>query len=129
MSCGCRHLDIAAAPSKLTTDVPVIRQAGLGGMKAYTDVKTGKIFVDDALWNRLSSVERRAIVAHELAHNEAPADRCEPCMDERAGAILRHEGVSLAAAADALRVVSSRPTADRLVKGWRAADAAIRGNA
>lgn len=133
MTCRCprRGLDRATPPLE---SIRVIRVPGLPG-KAVT-VTPGPLVVRvDALWwDGLSTVERAAVLAHELAHHEpgcangeegaeacpsAPR-ACEACADRRAGAVLRMWGVQSADAVRAFRrVVHTRyDAALDALEGW-----------
>lgn len=89
---------------------------------------TGVIQVNGEWWRKLSNLEQKAVLLHEQAHDEDPRNNNEGDMDERAGAMLRHEGVSRAAAVAAFAaVVEGRRTSHTVGRGWDLADAAIRG--
>lgn len=123
--CNCTDESLAARPRADVSSYTVSVVDGLPD-KAKIFPGTGQIQVDRAFWGRISELQRRAVLAHELAHDE-DVEACEDCTDARAGARLRYEGVSLAAAANALGgVVSSRPRArESVVRGWQAADEAL----
>ena len=87
------------------------------------------IQVDRPYWARLNDGQRRALVAHEIAHHEDPR-LCEHCTDMRAGARLRYEGATASqVAADFGAIVAGRNAARNAVEGWALADKAIRGRA
>lgn len=135
MPCRCpRRGLLNAAPS--LESIAVERRASLPG-KAMTVVPGPLlVLVDSAWYDLLSSTERAAVLAHELAHHESGcangergADHCpmapracEACADRRAGAVLRQWGISLDSSMRAFRrVVHTRQDASRDVQeGWNA---------
>jgi len=97
--------------------------------KARVYPGTGELMVDSKLWRSLDRLTRRAILLHELAHEEDPTG-CEDCADARAGALMRLEGVSARAARDTLAsVVTVRDAGTNVLRGWRAMDASLRRQA
>ena len=100
-----------------------------GGLpdKARIYPGTGTIQVGAEWWASLNSVQRACVLAHERAHEEDARERCEECIDARAGAILRHEGFSRTAVVDGFNsTVQSRQSGKAAGQGWDQCDEAIR---
>lgn len=96
--------------------------------KARIYIGSGVMQVGAPWWDSLDDTQRAAIVSHELAHEENPKELCEPCLDMRAGAMMRHFGYSRSAVSHGFSgdaAPSSRNASANAVKGWDAADAAI----
>lgn len=86
---------------------------------------TYHIQIDSDRWRSWDALQRMAVLAHEIAHDEEPLG-CEACIDARAGARLRWQGVSFSAAVDAMaRTVERRQTREAVAFGWKAADEII----
>jgi len=127
-ACDCGSESIGAPPFAARASYRVEVVPDLPG-KARVYPGTYHIQVDTGFWGALSAIERAAVLAHEIAHDEAP-HRCERCTDARAGARMRHEGYSRAAVAEAFAVVvKHRRAFENAVLGWTMADAQIRGRA
>ena len=119
-SCSCGPVKVHA-PARGVLSLTVQKVAHLPD-KARIYPGSGQMQVDRGAWASWSRVERACAVAHELAHEEDPTG-CEGCADERAGAILRHFGVSKDAAIAGFRkIVGGRRTTGSVSRGWDAAD-------
>jgi len=129
MSCECDMSHLARPPETSIKSYEVQMMTGVTE-KARMFPGAFVIQIDREWWATLSVPERTAVLAHEMAHDENPT-ACEVCTDARAGARMRHEGVSRAQAVSAIArmVKMRRATGDfdpsAVGDGWDAADAWI----
>jgi hypothetical protein len=127
--------ELAAKPQNRRSDFDVSTDTPPDGRpvseteKARVYPGTGRIYVNPTTWAAWDNVQKAGVIAHERAHDENPSENSETAIDRRAGAIMRHEGYSRAAAMRALSsVVQGRATERAVAEGWDAADRELGGN-
>lgn len=119
--CGCDTSRIDEPPTTSPRDFVVHGLDTLPG-HARTWPGTKRIDVDRGWWQSLSRAQRRAVLAHELAHHDDPA-WCESCADARAGARMRYAGIDATTASRSLAsVVNGRRSGTPALWGWARAD-------
>lgn len=132
-SCECDMRHLAGPPERTEKSYEIQMMTGVAE-KARMFPGAFVIQIDREWWAGLTVPERAAVLAHEMAHDENPT-ACEVCTDARAGARMRHEGISRAQAVSAIsRLVKARRRtgdfdASAVGDGWDAADEWIRTSA
>lgn len=121
--CECEILDrLGAKPKATLSSYELQIVPGPLPDKARMYPGAFMIQVDRAQWASWSPLQRVAVLAHEMAHDEDP-NACEACIDARAGARMRWQGIGLQGAMDALQaIVSTRRVRDSVRAGWEAAE-------
>lgn len=105
---GCSHQLDAPAPALGKYALRVHEDKRPECPKACVYPGGYEIHVFGPWWRRLSPVQQKVALAHELAHLEGA--ECERCADERAGAIAKRWGITKASGARAMdQIVKSRP--------------------
>lgn len=124
-ACSCGDVDIAPPRRPLGALEIQILPENLPD-KARVYIGSGVMQVGGPWWDGLNEHQKVAVVSHELAHEENPTERCESCIDGRAGAMMRHFGFSRDAVKNGFAgMTSSRNSARAAVEGWDAAESAI----
>lgn len=122
--CDCKVLERLGAKPKVTLDSYEL-QIVPGPLPDKARMYPGAflIQVDRAQWSAWTGIQRVAVLAHEMSHDD-DASACEQCIDARAGARMKWQGISLDGAMDALQsVVSNRRVRENVRAGWEAAEA------
>lgn len=116
-SCDCDRRRIADPPATSPRSFEVVGLDNVPG-RARTWPGTRRIEIDRRWWATLTTAQRDAALAHELAHHDDPS-WCERCADARAGARLRYAGRGARETAAALgSIVAGRRSDQPALWGW-----------